>query len=132
MKPEEEMKILDLLESKRAIHYTELVSVLDVGVETARHRCIEIAAKYSKNVEYKKGILILKKPFSVEDLPAEKRIMALQRTLDTKEQLLKKKESIERKLKSNHLPHLERAILEADLEKIKEEFEKLKKLLTEG
>ena len=131
LKDEDEAKILDLLESKKTLHYTELVPVLNVGVETARHRCIEISLKYPDNIDYRKGLLVLKKAFSTDSLPPEKRIAALQKSLELKEQLLQKKERIEKKLKTNHLPHLERAILEADLQKIKEEFDKLMRLLSE-
>jgi hypothetical protein len=126
MREEDETKILDLLEEKKIIHYTDLMSVLLVGMETARSRCIEIAKKYPENIEYIRGLLRLKKSLALDDLPLEKRCAALQRTLATKEESEKK---LKEKLSKNHLPHIERAIEEGNLQKIHDEIERLKKLL---
>ncbi len=124
MKERDESKILDILETKKTIHYTDLINELEVCMETARSRCIEIAKKYPKNVEYIRGLLRLKKSLTFNDLPSEKQIKALQQTIKTKQ-------AKEEKLKKNHLPCLERAVEEANLKKIVEEVKKLKQLFGE-
>jgi DeoR/GlpR family transcriptional regulator of sugar metabolism len=122
-------KILDVLTERKRIHYLQLAVSVGTSSETARRRVIMLSEAYPKNIKYHKGTVELIKPLESEDLPDPERIKRLQKTLDTKEQLLKKKEEIEKKLKTNHLPHLEKAILESDLEKIKKEFARLKQLL---
>jgi DeoR/GlpR family transcriptional regulator of sugar metabolism len=126
MRDTDEAKILDLLEQKKLVHYTDLMTLLNVGMETARSRCVELAKKYPENIEYIRGLLRLKKSLTFDDLPLEKRFQALQKTLAAKEEAERK---LKEKLSKNHLPHIERAIEEGNLKKIHEEIEKLKKLL---
>jgi DeoR/GlpR family transcriptional regulator of sugar metabolism len=126
MREQDESQILDLLQEKKTIHYTELVSKLHVSLETARSRCVELSLKYPKNVEYIRGLLRLKKSFSYEDLPLEKRLEMVQKSLEAKTQAEKE---LKEKLSRNHLPHLDKAVAEGNLQKIHEEIEKLKQLL---
>jgi hypothetical protein len=126
MRERDESLILDLIQEKKTIHYTELVSMLGVSLETARSRCVELSLKYPKNLEYIRGLLRLKKSFVLDDLPLEKRLEAVQKTLDAKIQAEKQ---LKEKLSKNHLPHLDKAIAEGNLQKIHDEIEKLKQLL---
>ncbi len=117
-----ETKVIDIITAKKSIHYFDLAIELGTSTETARRTAILLTKKYPRNFEYNRGILRLIKPLTYEDLPTEKKLEALQKTVEVKEK-------IEKKLKTNHLPHLERAILEGNLKKISQEFRKLKSLL---
>ena len=101
-----EAKVLDLLEEKRALNYKELVKVFGLSVSTANRYAIEIAQKYSDHIEYDGGWLRLKKSFTLEDMPPEKRVEYLQKTIETYE---KEKQQLQKKLKRwkhNHLQHI--------------------------
>ena len=122
MREEDESKILDFIETEKTLHYTKLVALLSVSMETARRYCVEIASKFPENLRYIRGVLTLTKSITFEDLLPEERIKALQKTIETKEEL-------EKKLKKNHIPHLEKALLEKDQDKMANELFRIKKLL---
>jgi len=121
MKKQREEQILEILEEQGQIHYFQLAIKLGVGSETARRSAVMISLKYPNNIEYLKGTLRLIKSLMFDDLPVERRLEALKKTLRTKQK-------IEQKLKRNHLPHLIKATEEANFEKIKIQVERLKEL----
>jgi hypothetical protein len=66
MKKEYELKILALLDAKKSIHFTELMPLLKIGMETARRFAIEISLKYPNNFRYIRGVLTQTKPLEVK------------------------------------------------------------------
>lgn len=124
-------KILDVLRERRKIHYLHLAVAVGTSSETARRRVIMLSESYPKNIRYQKGTAELIKIIELEDLPSEAKIDAMSKTIKTQQELLKRKEEIEKKLKHNHLPHLEKALLNKNLEKAVEELQKLKQLYGE-
>jgi hypothetical protein len=115
-----EVEILKILIEKRKIHYSELTS-LGIGMETARRYCIQLSKKYPDYIIYTRGMIIMIGVMDFDKLPLEARLEWAKKTLDQKEET-------ERKLRTNHLPHLEKAILEGNLEKIKKELERLREI----
>lgn len=122
-------EILDLIRTKKSIHYTTLIKQFQVGHETARRYCVELASHYPKNLQYIRGLLILRHPFKEKDLPPNKRIKALSKTVKTQRETLKKKEKIEKKLRDNHISHALKALLKHDLEEVKKQLTDAMKLL---
>ncbi len=122
--------ILRHFREKNNIDSYELAEILGVSPSTAYKWLRLFALKYSDNVEYKRGVLILVKPFSEEDIPLELRYEAQKKTIESLRKAMKEKERILKKLKENHLTHLERALLEQNLEEAEKIIKKMKEELS--
>jgi len=124
-------RLIEELSSKKVLSYEWIMREYGVSPATAWRYAKQIALKFPDNIDYRRGMLFLKKPFSEEDIPIELRYEAQKKTIKTLNEALKKEREIKRKLRENHLTHLEKALLEEDLEQVKNIIENMKKALEE-
>lgn len=111
-------KMLRLLSEKKQIHYSELAQVCNIALPTASQYAIRLAGKYADNISYYRGRLELKKPLKGVALSRE----VLEGLVDDMEERALK-------VKENHIPHIEKALNNSNLETAKKEVKRLKKTL---
>lgn len=122
--------VINELEEKRMLRYEWFMRKLNVSPATAWRYAKQIAEMFPNNIEYNRGILFLVKPFSEEaDLPIELKYEAQKKTIESLQKNINEKERILKKLKNNHLTHMERALLEKDLDKLQRIIDSIKEEL---
>lgn len=95
-----------------------MASMIGVSVSCAGNYLSVLASEFPENLQYVRGVLIIKSIFPESRLPPVVRMEAKQKKIDQVKDLLSK-------IRSNHLRHGDRKELEAALKELKKEMDTL-------